>query len=99
MAQEPGKKRAPEEDPKDLERLRNLEKDLDAIMESDAFRGVVAEAAKEARALSELKANPKALLQRKGIRIPEGVEVRITEESPWCFCWYYSHWHRYCYCC
>ncbi len=109
----PDQKRGPEQDPKEVERVRRLEKELDDIMDSDAFRRVAAEVTKDASVKSELKANPKGLLERKGIRIPEGVDVRHTEEYShcicfvylticcdcwWVFCWCYPCYRWYCYC-
>ncbi len=108
----PRQKRGPEQDPEDRERVSRLEKELDDITASGAFQGLIAEAAKDKRAMSELKANPKGLLKRKGIRIPDVVDVKFSTES-YCVCFYYpvihcycywwccycyTHWHRYCWC-
>lgn len=80
-----GKQRGPEKDPKDRGRLKRLEKQVHDIVESDAFLDAIAEAATDEKALGELKANPKAHLERKGVKkLPDEVEVEFSEESPWC---------------
>ncbi len=97
MAQEPGQKRGPETDVKDRGRLKRLERAVHDIMGSDAFLEALEEARTDGRALAELKANPKAHLGRKGIGIPEEVEVEFSEESPWCvYLCYYWWWYRFC---
>lgn len=64
------------------------EKELDDIMDSDVIQEIVHEVSRNASVEAELKANPKGVLIKKGIRIPEGVEIEIREGS---FC-YYVKW-------
>ncbi len=50
--------------------------------------------------LARLKANPKAYLRDKGVRIPRDVEVDYTESNSWLVCFYYYYWYyrvQYCY--
>ncbi len=84
-----GKRRGPEKDPKDRGRLRKLGQQVHEIMASDAFLDAIVEASTDEKALGELKANPKAHLERKGVKLPAEVDVEFSEESPWCitFCW------------
>jgi hypothetical protein len=98
MAQERIEKRGPEQDPSDVERVRRLEKELDEIMDSDAFRGAMAESARDTTARAKAAANPRAYLQSKGIRLPEGVEVKFSEEFSHCYCYTYDRTYRKCVC-
>ena len=100
----PGQKTGWQPDPED-ERVSRLEKELDDIMNSDAFLRVAADVARDESVRSELEANPKGLLQRMGISIPRGVKVRFTEESPAVFCYMKccrrvcSSWWFFTWCC
>ena len=71
----------PETDPKDRARARRLDKVVNDVLGSDAFYDLLEEVGTDEMAMAELKANPRAHLKRKGISIPEEVEVEVTGEA------------------
>ncbi len=50
--------------------------------QAKAYSRVVAKAWADKTFKQRLLADPKAVLQEEGISVPEGVEVRVVEETP-----------------
>ena len=70
---------------------RHREKEIDDIMNSDAVQEIFQEISSDASVESEFKTNLQGLLERKGIRIPEGVKVEYREGSH-CFWITFASW-------
>jgi len=93
---ERGQRRGPETDPGERGRLKRLQREVGKIVESDAFVDAIVESHRDEKARAALKANPKAHLKGKGVVFPDEVDVKVTEESPWCivvcFTWWVFTW-------
>ena len=73
-----GQGKGPETDPSDRERYRRLQRELLNILTSDAYLDTVAEHEENEGKHAEFKADARAQLQAKGIRIPDEVEVEVS---------------------
>lgn len=65
------------------DQIRRIGNQLHDIVGSDAFLDAVVEFAAGERALARLKANPRAHLKGKGLRIPDEMSVEFTGGTPW----------------
>lgn len=86
--------RGRETDPNDRGEFKRSLRQVHDIVDSDAFIDANLEAASDERALAQLKANPRAYLQEKRSRIPDELEVEVTEASPHC---YWTCWKWWCF--
>ena len=90
----------PEANAKQRARMRGLAKNLHDIATSDEFLDAVEEVRLDPVKRGRLKANPRAYLQRKGVKSPRNVDVDLKEGASWLVCFYYYYWYyrvRYCY--
>lgn len=79
----------PSTDPKAVAEFRRMGREAHRVMASDAMLDVVEEAIADAELQKQFKADPRAYLGGKGIRIPDNVNFEVAEKSnPWlCWCW------------
>ena len=87
----------PAGDPKRRDEFRRMGRQVHDIVGADAFLDALVEVERDERARGQLKANPKAHLQGKGLRIPDEVEVGVSEGSN-CI-WLCSGWWIWKRCC
>ena len=73
--------RGAEADPEERARFRRLESQVHRNFVSDALLDALDEADRDQKVLADLKADPRAYLQGKGISVADEVDVRVTEGS------------------
>lgn len=73
--------RGPENDPR--RELRQRGRALDEMVASEAFFRALEEIAEDENNLTQLKADPRAYLRGRAIRLPDDVAVDFEEEEPW----------------
>ena len=55
------------------------------VIASDTMLDVQEEAMADAELGRQIKADPRAYLRSKDVRIPDNVKFEVTEKSPWCW--------------
>ena len=88
----------PERRAKDRSRLRGIGLELNSMVLGDRFNDAMEDVRKRRSTRDQLKANPKAFLQGKGVNIPDEVDVEFTEGSSYLVCFYYYWYYRIQYC-
>ncbi|MHC4179348.1 MAG: hypothetical protein ACYSWU_17685 [Planctomycetota bacterium] len=91
--------KGPSSDPKAVADFKRLSREAGNAITSDAMLDAAEEAMADATIRKNFKADPKAHLAQKGVRIPEEVKVDVSEKANPLFCWSWNVCGGWGFCC